>query len=451
MNCARIFSRISLVFLLKMRPYFAHIFTKMSPYEELGILHALLGPHSSGEGPHLVPYSTKNWILIGSPFWPQYIIIIRMMQGLWCDSIVSRESIAQHFVQYHDHVWNIPLLVIYSMAQKKSRRQNALFLHHHLSYDLTMFKWCCSGDFSKSLLWFHISFHMVLSDKLSGVKCGVRDYLGSCSCCRTSLPLVRHFVRRPSHHKSLGSRLESMGDLDLHRTLFHRQVLFLKKGKWMIARTWNFWNFRILCGSLVLRNLIKVLNKVRDLVIVFFLHVIGSLHGTTDAGAPNIAGEPLKVGQRFSTELVQNARQHFCDLWWGNVSKFGLLKSFWCNTCDQIIKVARMNSENAYVCSLRDRSQQKYWLQGLPAPEPAIFHSFAILFQIDPRILPWGCWSEWLCHHPWSCSPPQCREYCSLGIMVWLWRLVTIVMSIGYVYWPNISGMKFWTYPDNQW
>ena len=47
-------------------------------------------------------------------------------------------------------------------------------------------------------------------------------------------------------------------------------------------------------------------------------------------------------------------------------------------------QVAWMNFENAYVCSLRDRSQQKYWLQGLPAPEPAIFHSFAIIFQIDP-------------------------------------------------------------------
>ena len=35
MNFARIFARISLVFLLKMRPYFARIFTKMSPYEEL--------------------------------------------------------------------------------------------------------------------------------------------------------------------------------------------------------------------------------------------------------------------------------------------------------------------------------------------------------------------------------------------------------------------------------
>ena len=34
-NFARIFARISLVFLLKMRPYFARIFTKMSPYEEL--------------------------------------------------------------------------------------------------------------------------------------------------------------------------------------------------------------------------------------------------------------------------------------------------------------------------------------------------------------------------------------------------------------------------------
>ena len=32
---------ISLVFLLKMRPYFARIFTKMSPYEELGTLDKL--------------------------------------------------------------------------------------------------------------------------------------------------------------------------------------------------------------------------------------------------------------------------------------------------------------------------------------------------------------------------------------------------------------------------
>ena len=39
MNFARIFARISLVFLLKMRPYFARIFTKMSPYEELVTLH----------------------------------------------------------------------------------------------------------------------------------------------------------------------------------------------------------------------------------------------------------------------------------------------------------------------------------------------------------------------------------------------------------------------------
>ena len=38
MNFARIFASISLVFLLKMRPYFARIFTKMSPYEELGTL-----------------------------------------------------------------------------------------------------------------------------------------------------------------------------------------------------------------------------------------------------------------------------------------------------------------------------------------------------------------------------------------------------------------------------
>ena len=35
LNFARIFARISLVFLLQMRPYFARIFTKMSPYEEL--------------------------------------------------------------------------------------------------------------------------------------------------------------------------------------------------------------------------------------------------------------------------------------------------------------------------------------------------------------------------------------------------------------------------------
>ena len=39
MNFARIFARILLVFLLKMRPYFARIFTKMSPYEELVTLH----------------------------------------------------------------------------------------------------------------------------------------------------------------------------------------------------------------------------------------------------------------------------------------------------------------------------------------------------------------------------------------------------------------------------
>ena len=38
LNFARIFARILLVFLLKMRPYFARIFTKMSPYEELGTL-----------------------------------------------------------------------------------------------------------------------------------------------------------------------------------------------------------------------------------------------------------------------------------------------------------------------------------------------------------------------------------------------------------------------------
>ena len=48
----------------------------------------------------------------------------------------------------------------------------------------------------------------------SGFSVRVRDYFSSCSCCRTSLPLVRHFVRRPSHHKSLGSRLESMGVCD---------------------------------------------------------------------------------------------------------------------------------------------------------------------------------------------------------------------------------------------
>ena len=42
MNFARIFARISLVFLLKMRPYFARIFTKMSPYEELVTLYILV-------------------------------------------------------------------------------------------------------------------------------------------------------------------------------------------------------------------------------------------------------------------------------------------------------------------------------------------------------------------------------------------------------------------------
>ena len=46
MNFARIFARISLVFLLKMRPYFARIFTKMSPYEELVALHCCFYLHS---------------------------------------------------------------------------------------------------------------------------------------------------------------------------------------------------------------------------------------------------------------------------------------------------------------------------------------------------------------------------------------------------------------------
>ena len=30
--------------------------------------------------------------------------------------------------------------------------------------------------------------------------------------------------------------------------------------------------------------------------------------------------------------------------------------------------------KNAYVCSLRVRSQQKYWRQGWPAPETARFY-----------------------------------------------------------------------------
>ena len=44
LNFACIFARISLVFLLKMRPYFARIFTKMSPYEKLVTLQRCLCP-----------------------------------------------------------------------------------------------------------------------------------------------------------------------------------------------------------------------------------------------------------------------------------------------------------------------------------------------------------------------------------------------------------------------
>ena len=48
MNFARIFARISLVFLLKIRPYFARMFTKMSPYEELVTLTMVLGVAEKG-------------------------------------------------------------------------------------------------------------------------------------------------------------------------------------------------------------------------------------------------------------------------------------------------------------------------------------------------------------------------------------------------------------------
>ena len=38
LNFARLFARLTPVFLLKKRPSFARLFTKMSPSEELGIL-----------------------------------------------------------------------------------------------------------------------------------------------------------------------------------------------------------------------------------------------------------------------------------------------------------------------------------------------------------------------------------------------------------------------------
>ena len=42
----------------------------------------------------------------------------------------------------------------------------------------------------------------------------VRDYFSWSSSCRTSLPLVRHFARPPSHHRSLASSSESLKSRD---------------------------------------------------------------------------------------------------------------------------------------------------------------------------------------------------------------------------------------------
>ena len=43
----------------------------------------------------------------------------------------------------------------------------------------------------------------------------VRDYFSWSSSCRTSLPLVRHFARPPSHHRSLASSSESLKSCDI--------------------------------------------------------------------------------------------------------------------------------------------------------------------------------------------------------------------------------------------
>ena len=65
MNFARIFASISLVFLLKMRPYFARIFTKMSPYEELGTL-VWLFRRRFRRSEELLGYKTENCVELRS-------------------------------------------------------------------------------------------------------------------------------------------------------------------------------------------------------------------------------------------------------------------------------------------------------------------------------------------------------------------------------------------------
>ena len=112
------------------------------------------------------------------------------------------------------HIWNVPLLVRVSMAQSESRHQNTHFHHHQKTnwpkvYDPLLL--ILEDSYRKCMQQFRHNVYFRALEKQICLELvwGSRLFC-SCSSCRTSLPLVRHFASPPSHLLSLRSSLESM-------------------------------------------------------------------------------------------------------------------------------------------------------------------------------------------------------------------------------------------------